>query len=246
MTEKVTGFDTVRPAPNLTEQVIQMLVEQITSGRFKRGQALPSEQAMADSFGVSRTVIREAIARLKAEGLVVTRQGRGALIASNVRQFAFKIDPNETDTAAVLRIVEFRIGFETEAAALAARRRGEEHLADMRGALAAMAEAITAGAVEKGVDADFRFHRAICAATGNPYFLSFFDFLSQFLREGIHVARANSARRSGAGAHAQREHEAIYRAIDAGDAEAAREAARVHVANTARRLSGTFSGEGLR
>lgn len=231
----------VRPAPNLTDQVIERLAEKITSGHMERGHALPSEQAMAEEFSVSRTVIREAISRLKAQGLVTSRQGRGVFVASNVRGFTFNIEQSLAASQEILDIVELRMAFEAEAAALAAVRRTDEQLEEMSRALAEMAEAISAGAVQTGVDADVRFHRAICIATGNPQYLAFLEFLSKVLHKSISVARSNSARKDEIRLHAQREHERIFAAISNRDPDAARHASRIHISNTAKRLSGGLS-----
>src|SRR5690606_20954234 len=96
---------------------------------------LPSEQAMAREFGVSRTVMREAIARLKADGLVVTQQGRGIFVASSSASLPFRLKADLEDVAALLKIIELRIGFEVEAAGLAAKRRSSADLKRMRKAL---------------------------------------------------------------------------------------------------------------
>ena len=84
----------IAPTSSLTERVAISLREDITQGRYKLGEPLPSEGSMAASFGVSRTVLREAISRLKAEGLVSTRQGLGAFVASVRPPQVFRIDPS--------------------------------------------------------------------------------------------------------------------------------------------------------
>lgn len=241
MDADATKFKSVRPTANLTEQVTQALISEITSGNVPPGTLLPSEQAMAKDFGVSRTVVREAVARAKAEGLVVTRQGRGVFVASNRPTPRFSIDPDAAgDVDQILHIVELRAGVEVEAAALAAERRDEDDVARLKAAVDAMHKALASKDVEAGVRADMDFHRAICQASGNPHFLGLFNFLSGFLFENISVSRRKSAKRAGRGYEAQQEHAAICDAVEKGDVAAARSAARRHIENTARRLTVAF------
>lgn len=224
--------------PGLTEMVARALLEEITGGGYEVGDWLPPEQALADRFGVSRSVLREAISKLKADGLVRGRQGRGVMVIATRAPQVFAL-PGGSDHPidAVLQIVELRLGIEAEAAGLAAERRSPAQLAQMDEAIKQMAKAIADNDVSSGVEADLRFHRVLCEATGNPHYLSFYEFLSQFIRENIRVSRMHSARRRQRSGEAQHEHGVIYRAIEAGDAEAARRAARCHVENTARRLA---------
>jgi GntR family transcriptional repressor for pyruvate dehydrogenase complex len=140
------------------------------------------------------------------------------------------------DADQVLRIVELRRGFEIEAAQLAAQRRSEEDLAAMRRALRKMADAIATGDVAVGVDADMEFHRCVARATRNEHYLNFFDFLAVLLKKNLRVSRSRSAKIAGRGAQAQKEHEALFAAIEKGDVELARQQARTHVDNTEARL----------
>ncbi|MEX2631013.1 MAG: FadR/GntR family transcriptional regulator [Tistlia sp.] len=231
-------------SPGLTEKVARALMEEITGGGYEVGDWLPPEQVLASRFGVSRTVLREAISQLKAEGLVQGFQGRGIMVASNRLPQTFVLAPGTgTEIEAVMKIIELRMGVETEAAGLAALHRTPRDLREMRTAIEEMARALEASDVELGVEADLRYHRALCIATRNPHYLSFYEFLSQFLRENISVSRRHSARRRQRSAEAQREHQAVYDAIEAGDPEAARQAMRRHVDNTARRLAAVASEE---
>lgn len=230
---------TIIAAPSLTERVAEALRSDILTGRHIAGEALPSEQAMANSFGVSRTVMREALSRLKAEGRVSTRQGLGIFVAAEPPPEPFQIDPaSHDDVAEVLQICELRMGFEAEAAALAALRRQASDLEEMDSALLAIGAAIKAGDLTAEVEADIRLHRAISAATHNSYYVSFFNSLHRFLRENITA----SWRRFAEGeptteAEAQDEHRAIRNAIAARDPEAARAAALRHMAHTAERIA---------
>lgn len=232
-----SGRPRIQRSPNLTEQVTEALKLDIIGNGQAPGTQLPSEQAMAQKYGVSRTVMREAISRLKAEGLLVTRQGLGAFISAGTQTRPFRIDAiDSADAEAVLKIVELRSGFEIEATELAAQRRSRADLRELKDALDDMWRAVKAGDVAAGAAADFKFHRAIYMATGNEYFLAFFDFISQFYQESLQLSRHHSANDRGRESQAHEEHTAVYQAIHDKDIEEARVAARVLLQNTAKRI----------
>ena len=223
--------------PNLTDRVTEMLLEEITSGDYQVGEVLPPEQIIATRMGVSRTVLREAVSRLKGDGIVQSKQGRGLTVMQTARPSVLRMQAADIgDADQVLRIVELRRGFEIEAAQLAAQRRSEEDLAAMRRARRKMADAIATGDVAVGVDADMEFHRCVARATRNEHYLNFFDFLAVLLKKNLRVSRSRSAKIAGRGAQAQKEHEALFAAIEKGDVELARQQARTHVDNTEARL----------
>lgn len=223
--------------PNLTDRVTEMLLDEITSGDYQVGEVLPPEQTIATRLGVSRTVLREAVSRLKGDGIVQSKQGRGLTVMQTARPSVLRMQAADIgDADQVLRIVELRRGFEIEAAPLAAARRDEDDLAAMRLALRKMADAIASGDVAVGVDADMEFHRCVARATRNEHYLNFFDFLAVLLKKNLRVSRSRSAKIAGRGAQAQKEHEALFAAIEKGDVELARQHARTHVDNTEARL----------
>ncbi|NYE22195.1 FadR/GntR family transcriptional regulator [Pigmentiphaga litoralis] len=225
-----------RNEPNLTDRITQRLMDEITGGQYHVGDVLPPEQAIADRFGVSRTVLREAVSRLKSEGIVSSKQGRGLQVIANAPLSVLRIQAAGHDTAQILGIVELRRGVEIEAAALAAERRTATDLIDIRAALDAMAEAIATGDVTLGVEADLGFHRAIARATRNDNYILFFDFMAVLLRKNIEVSRRRSSKVSGRGAQAQKEHAKVFAAIEKGDPDMARQFARIHIVNTEARL----------
>ena len=213
---------------SLTDHVTQELSSLILSGAYSPGARLPTESEAGTHFGVSRTVIREAVARLKSSGLVESRQGSGLYVRHPNAQMLFRIDPDSIDESyeSVLPIVELRRGVEVEAAALAAERRTGAQLGAIRAALAGISRAEAAG--EDGVDADMEFHRAIVRAAGNPHYLAFWSFIGQFIRGAMRTTRANEARREDFAAQVRAEHKAIVDAIARGSEDAAREAALLH------------------
>ena len=221
--------------PSLVDQVTEGLSLQIREGVFLAGAMLPSVQTLSTTWGVSRTVMREALSRMSAQGLVTSRQGLGVFVAETLpsQQLEFTTSANGIE---LIQILELRLGLETEAAGFAALRRNQEDIAAMQATLAAMEHCIEAKDIEKSIEADLDFHRSICVATRNPHFDQLFLFLSQFVRDNISISRRNSATAEGRGMDAQEEHSAIFVAIREGAPEAARQAARQHVVNTARRL----------
>ncbi|GGG37625.1 FadR/GntR family transcriptional regulator [Chelatococcus composti] len=223
-------------APSLADTLAQKLRQEIAAGRMRPGERLPTEQQISERFGVSRPTVREAIGRLKHDGLVVTRQGAGAFIAEPGAATAFRLDVEDfTNRDEIRNIVELLMAVEATATELAAQRRSEEDLAAIQAQLDAMQAAIDRG--EPGVEEDVAFHRAIVDATGNPFFRDLSDFLDRRVRHFIRTARANTARMGGLTQSVQAEHQAIFDMIARADPAGARRAAETHLRNAAERLS---------
>ena len=128
--------------PHLPALVASSISREIAQGRLKPGDRLPSEQALATTFGVSRNVVREAIAKLRSEGHVWSKQGLGAFVAESHNALVLTIDRDTLrESGAFIRLFELRRILEVEAAALAALRRSQDDLATMRSSLEAMTSA---------------------------------------------------------------------------------------------------------
>ncbi|WP_137391579.1 FadR/GntR family transcriptional regulator [Rhodoligotrophos defluvii] len=218
----------------LADQIADVLRQEILAGTREPGSKLPTEQQMADMFGVSRAAIREAVSRLKQDGLVQSRQGLGAFVSETGASTAFRIEGERLDRHELALIFELRRPLEVEAAGLAASRRTKAHLKQMREAMAQMAKAIELGA--DGSQSDARFHRSIAEASANHYFIEFMSFLEGSVRGAIATARQNTARYPGLGTTVEKEHEAVFLAIEAGDEARARDAMFSHLSNAAARL----------
>lgn len=222
-------------AASLADDLVNRFEEQIENGTLGPGARFPTEKAITEDFGVSRTVVREAFARLAARGLLVSRRGAGAFVADHAQYRAFQVTPDEIgEIDDVIRLLEMRMGLEIEMADLAAQRRSDSDLAALRRALAMMDESRE---VDTSVAADAAFHRAIAAATGNEYFVRFTEFLGVRLVPSRRLYLQGSEPRVHQ-RYAQtinRDHEAIYAAIEAGDPAAARRAARRHMDKSAKR-----------
>jgi len=228
--------EAIAPAATLADRVTEVLLERIRSGEFAVGDRLPSEAALTRRFSVSRTVIREAVSRLKAEGLVATHQGKGTVVVGPSHAARFEIDADDDSVQAVLRVMELRRGLEAEVAALAAERRTAQQNAGIQQALASIEAAVSAG--RDGVDEDLAFHNAIADATGNPLYTSLLGFLRQFLREAVTLGRMSEPRFGDIKTQLRDEHLAVAEAIDRQDVDGARNAARHHIANVAARIRG--------
>lgn len=227
-----------RGKTTLADHVTSVLAQQIRSGEFAPDARLPSEMELTERFSVSRTVIREAISRLKSEGLVGSRRGSGTVVLPVTQATPFRLDLNVDDgrdsIQAVLRVIELRRGVEGEMAALAAQRRTRAQNLAIQQALQAIDAAAAAG--RDGVQEDFAFHAAISNASHNPLYTSLVQFLSQFLHAAIRVARMNEARSNEFVQQVRAEHAALAQAINDGNAEAARAAALRHMEQSAQRL----------
>jgi GntR family transcriptional repressor for pyruvate dehydrogenase complex len=222
---------------SLAHEVVAELSARIRDGRIKPGDKLPTESAIMAEQGVSRTVVREAISRLQAAGLVETRHGIGTFVLDTPKDGPFRIDPATIVTLRdVLAVLELRISLEVESAGLAAQRRSPEQLQGLRDALDALEESQANG--RDAVASDFQFHLRIAEATGNRYFT---DIMSHLGASIIPRTRLNSARLAHDDqnhylARVNREHEDIFDAIARGDTDAARAAMRLHLTNSRERL----------
>ncbi|TFW27575.1 FadR/GntR family transcriptional regulator [Massilia horti] len=221
---------------SLAQAVVDEVSHGIAEGRLKPGDKLPTESAIMGLHGVSRTVVREAISRLQAAGLVETRHGIGTFVLERPQPGLALGTDSIVTVRDVLAILELRISMETEAAWLAASRRTDEQVTQMQAALAEMKASMSSGSI--AVEADRRFHLLIAQATGNRYFV---EIMGQLGRAIIPRARVNTPGMAQDQPldYLQRihhEHEDIYNAIARRDQEAARAAMRTHLSNSRERL----------
>jgi GntR family transcriptional regulator, transcriptional repressor for pyruvate dehydrogenase complex len=219
----------------LADRLAQRLSAQIEGGSLGPGDRLPTEVQLAATHGVSRSVVREAVHRIKSRGLLVSRQGSGVFVALPAKNRPLEFDPKVLESVgAVVHVVEVRRVLEGEIAALASQRATRAQIAGLRRALAAIDAASAHG--NDGVAEDLAFHRAIGEATGNPQFGRLLGFLEQYLREAMRITRGNESRHADFMEAVRVEHRAIVDAIDARDARAARRAATRHLLLSQRRL----------
>ncbi|MDQ0471452.1 FadR/GntR family transcriptional regulator [Labrys wisconsinensis] len=229
------------PTLSRTAQVADWFAREIRSGRFASGEKLPTEQELIGQFNVSRTVIREAMASLRSEGLVVSRQGSGVFVADHETNTTFRIVSDEVRSLTeVLNVLQLRLAVESEAAGIAAEKRTDEDLAQMRRCLDVIDASIAAGGT--AIESDFAFHRAISSATGNPYFERFMHFLGPVIipRQSIRPKSETPDQRRHYLEQVQMEHRRIYQAIERRNVEAARFTLREHLEASRERYRGMF------
>nr|WP_246191404.1 FadR/GntR family transcriptional regulator [Aureimonas leprariae] len=220
--------------PRLSQTLVDDLRRRIEAGTLVAGARLPTEGQLEAQFGVSRTVVREAVAELRAAGLVTPMQGKGVFVAEQPFALSVPLTPSEArNIPQTLEMLEFRIAVETEAAAIAAYRRSAEEEDAIRTANARMAERIEAG--EPTADSDFAFHVAIATATSNRFFT---EVLGRFGPRAI--PRSQFPTLPGANdpqymLAVLAEHEHILDAIADQEPEAARAAMRQHLVGSQRR-----------
>ena len=226
----------IRPLPaprSLTGELVARLTEDITSGKIAPGSQLPTEQELIAATGVSRTVVREAVAALRAEGLVITRQGVGAFVPENARR-PLRIDFDRlSPLRAVLDVMELRTGIEIEAAGLAAARAATPQIRKIVHCLAAIDAALKRG--EDAIAQDFALHCSIAGATGNPQFSRFLEHLGRFIIPRQTIRGGPGMPKRAYGETFQREHRAIVQAIRSGSVLRARAAMRRHLVNSRKR-----------
>lgn len=221
------AYPTIPATERLPSQIADALRADIGRAIYPVGGRLPSEARLTDRFGVSRAVLREAIAMLRSEGLLESRQGSGVYVLRDRPDLGFRapeIDPSRVSS--VLNALEMRIAVEVEAAALAAERRSPAQEEEIMECAQRFAMALP----EASVDQDLALHRAIAVATNNPMFTGFLERLgpSAIPRKAVHPAGVTER---SAAFHAQitDEHATIVTAIAKGDAVQAREAMRRHL-----------------
>ncbi|CAG2128704.1 HTH-type transcriptional regulator LutR [Cupriavidus numazuensis] len=225
-----------RPA-SLANRIAQSLREDIAAGRFATGARLPAESALAGTFGVSRPIVREAIALLKADGILVTRKGAGAYVSDTPGGQAWRVASAPDGGPTLAQLFELRMVVETACAEMAAARRTEADLLQIREALTNMRD--QAGDFAAAAAADIAFHHAIAQAAHNPCFTGLTDFVSQQMLAARQRAWENTARlqaRDGAARAADTEHAALVDAIASGNPATARQAALDHLNAAAGRL----------
>lgn len=233
----VIGEDTARTS-SLTDDVFAKLEAQIRSGGLAPGSRLPTQKEIALSENVSRTVVREAVARLSAQGLTVSRQGSGVFVADTAEYRAFQITRDElNELADVIKLLEMRLAVETEMAGLAAARRTTADIGAIQEALHQMNE--QSGDPIAAAKADSAFHLAIARATQNDYYVRLVDFLGLRLvpPRNLYLRDQPDEAHEAYVVKVRGEHDAIVDAIVRMDPQRAREAARHHMQESLSRHS---------
>ena len=231
---KVDGGGSERgKATLLADFVFERLHRAISMGEYGEEERLPSENTLAGKFEVSRPVVRDALQRLREQGMIYSRQGSGSYVRAAGPKKSLAFQPLET-IADLQRCYEFRLTIEPVAAALAAERRGAEDLAEIAAALQLMRDATERSSHRE--DADFGFHLAIAAAANNQYFETAMRALKDHIAIGMKFHGLSLKAVRGGLDHVFHEHTAIFEAIRDRDPPAARAAMAGHVTGSRDRL----------
>ena len=226
----------MRSTQGLADRIYRDLLAQIIQGDLQQGDKLATEQALAEQFGTSRPTVREALSRLRADGIVTSRQGAGTFVARRPDPDLPRFMPLES-ISDVRRVLEFRTVIESGAAALAAQMADAQDRVRIETALTRLQQAVASKTL--GSEEDFAFHMAVAQASKNPFFVSVIGSIQQHMRFGMELMRSFTLTRSEERLRrVQDEHADIVRAIASRDAAAAGEAMRRHLENTRQRLLG--------
>jgi DNA-binding FadR family transcriptional regulator len=240
--DTATGLRVERK-PKLSETVVAAIRKQLVSGEIQPGHKLPTEEKMTETFGVSRTVIREALASLAADGMVESRQGAGVFVLDHPTLTLGSMSQEISKISQAINVLEVRMGIEVVASGLAATRRNAAQVALIQEAFFEFERVLKLG--EPTGKADFAFHREIALATNNPLYVEMLDALGDrtipcdrtspwYSVEVLSVDYLTKL---------QREHLLVLKAISAGDAVAAREAMRAHLVAAQARYSQRLVGQ---
>ena len=224
------------PTPGLVNRVYSDILGRIVAGEFVEGQKLPTEQALTARFAASRPTIREALSRLRADGIIATRQGSGTLVVRRPDPDLPRFTPLET-ISDIQRCYEFRIVIESGAAALAATMADEADLATIERKFRQLDTVLTEHTL--GVQEDFDFHLAVARASKNQFFASVIASMqtqvvfSMNLMRNLSLLKTVERRKL-----VQAEHEVIVQALRRHDAPGAAAAMRAHLEGARDRMFG--------
>ncbi len=222
--------------PNRVDTVYANIMDLMSNGEFQENARLPTETELAQRFGVSRPTVREALSRLRLDGLIASRRGSGSFVLRrpdrNIKRFA----PIES-LADVQRCFAYRIALESAAAGLAAELRTPRDLDDIRRALEQPPLVRVKEQAAGGVDEDLQFHLAIVRASQNIFFVTALEMVGDQMRVAMQLSRSLSLERSRLRREVvQAEHREIVNAVEKGSSVEAAEAMRLHLGNARRRL----------
>ena len=220
-------MDTVRKARKLPEQIADKLREMIIQEEMKTGAKLPAEAELMARFGVSRSTVREAVKILQTEHIVDIRQGQGTFLCAMPGLASDPLGLRFADQEELIaQLLETRLLVEPGVAALAAQRRTEKDLMQMKLLLDRMDNAYLHG--EDYTPFDFEFHSVIAQCTRNDVVGRLLPTIHESIQAGYH----HTQRVEGSYQRASQCHLEMYRGIMEGDSDRARQAAQRHMMQT--------------
>lgn len=235
----MTMTDGLTVRRSLSDAVFDRIQRAIKSGAYAVDERLPTEHSLAAEFQVSRPVVRDALQRLRDQGLIYSRRGAGSFVREQgIREpLGFGQMENLSD---LQHCYDFRLTIEPEAAAMAAERRSPEALTKIKSALGLLRDATNRHTHR--ADADFMFHLSIAQASANPYFSTAMQALEEHIAVGMRFHGLSLRSTSDGLQHVFVEHSAVFEAIERGEAEAARSFMRAHLTGSRNRLFAPKAG----
>ncbi len=233
------GKETLQLVPvaqgmTLGDQLYDELFRLIIEGEFPENTRLPAEGGLASRFGVSRPIVRQALSRLKSDGLIISRRGSGNFVLRRPDPAVLKF-VSASNASEIQRCFEYRIALEGKAAMLAAERRSAEHLKSMEKALLLHQKA--AQMKKPDVDADYEFHLAVARGTMNRYFAETMSSLQKSIASGMKLHRNLALEVATDRMEVVcAEHDRIFRSIRDQSPSRAGDAMRTHLANAQHRI----------
>lgn len=225
----------------LPDRVAVSIMSAIESGSLKPGDKLPTEHALSERFGVARTVIREAVALLKYDGVIDSKRGVGAFVTQNSQRSAFRISPACFEKRKkIIQLLQLRTGVQAGASAIAAETRTKTQIKEIQSIFSQMKDADAEGpeeSLERRVDLELLFYRRITEASANEYYVEVTGMIESNIQNNLRSAFLKNAATSEFGTSILAEHNAVLDALIASDAEAARVATRKRFEAAAERLA---------
>ena len=226
---KLSAFDSLGRPENLPDEIAQQLRARILNESLAPGQRLPTEQELGAQFGVSRNVVREAIARLKLTGLVETRHGVGTFVCADLAMRPFEVSHDDLlELSQLIHVHQLRVEIESGAAALAATHRTNAQLESLKLSLKRLESNSSDWEVASHSAVDF--HLAIAHCANNPYFVRIMGHLSHVIHNAVRTFRFRTVGTNRVEEIGD-EHEQIVDAIARRDSAGARLAMRTHLEN---------------
>ncbi|MEX3952286.1 FadR/GntR family transcriptional regulator [Paraburkholderia sp. EG287B] len=224
-------------APNMPARIYSDILNRIIEGEYKEGERLPTEHMLAERFATSRPTVREALAQLRADGIIATRHGSGTTVMRrpdpDVRRFA----PLET-LSDIRRCYEYRVVVEAGAASLAAQKAEDEDIAAIQREWNNLQTIIETSGI--GAKDDFAFHMAVARASKNQFFITALSGIQEQMVFSMNLSRNLSLVKSIERQRlVQQEHLEVLEAIQARDPERASTAMRAHLERAVNRMFGS-------
>ncbi|MCG8444941.1 MAG: FadR family transcriptional regulator [Hyphomicrobiales bacterium] len=223
----------------LTDMVYDAILGGVVDGEFPVGSRLPSESALCEDHGASRPIIREVLARLRAQGIIESRKGSGSYVLRRAGA-PVQMPDDVASMAEIETCYDFRIALEGECAFFAALNRTEDDIEAMRSAFGGFSDALKENK-RGGISDDFGFHLAIAKATHNIFFVNAFEAIKSRIYMAIDISRQLTPTPLGVRRQTLvSEHRSVMEAIIAGESAKARRAMRHHITKSRNRV---FKGE---